>query len=371
MKVTVLFDNLQNGLSFVSHGVSNRNPMPSLLNFLLEVKNGKLTVSATDLEIGITSTIPCKSEKDGSVCVGAKTFLDFISNINTDKISLETNGTSLVLLGKGIKASFPTSSVEEFPKLYEDRGKKLATIKKEELDRELTRIVFAASLDLGRPALSGVLIRKEDASNTLILVATDGYRLSLKKNLKIKLEDKTDVSLLIPARLLRELFSFKTQEDSIDVYVSRESNQIIFADSQTTLVGRLIEAEYPDYEKILPTDFSVTAQFDKTEAQNAIRACMVFAREAANIVKVSIEKDTVVFSSSAPQSGENSIEISSKVTGEENQIAFNAKYLMDFFSNIDDDTVSFEMSGPLNPGVFKTLKDPDFLHLIMPIRVTE
>ncbi|MBI2621386.1 MAG: DNA polymerase III subunit beta, partial [Candidatus Levybacteria bacterium] len=120
---------------------------------------------------------------------------------------------------------------------------------------------------------------------------------------------------------------------------------------------------------IIPDDSSTRAVFDKNLAQGAVRACSVFAREAANIVKLSVGKDKIVFSSSASSVGENEVEVEAKVEGEENEIAFNARYLLEFLGSIDDEEVFFEMTGPLNPGVFKLPKDPDYLHIIMPIRV--
>ena len=134
-------------------------------------------------------------------------------------------------------------------------------------------------------------------------------------------------------------------------------------------MGRLIEAEFPNYEKIIPTDFSTKTVFEKESLQKAIKTSYVFARQTASILKLSIKKDKIVVSANAPSVGSNTIEVDAKTTGEENEIAFNARYLLDLLSNIDADEMSYEMTGPLNPGVFKIVGDTSFLHLIMPIRV--
>jgi DNA polymerase-3 subunit beta len=369
MKATILLENLQRNLSFVNHAISSKSSMPSLLNFLLKTKGGYLEAQATDLEIGILSKIPCKTEGEGDVSIAAKTFLDLVGSLTGDKVTLETKDNILSLSAQSVKTTFPIAPAQDFPTLFEKKGEKVGSLEKETLDNELSRIVFSASVDMGRPSLSGVLIKKEEKG--LTLVATDGFRLSLKKNLGVSLSQKIDASIIVPARLLREVVSFKPEEEKLDMYISKEANQVIFEDSRTTLVGRLIDSEYPDYEKILPADFSLRCLFDKDEAQNAVRVCAIFAREAANIIKLSIEKDKIVFSASAPSVGENSVEVAAKVEGEENQIAFNARYLLDFFGSISEESVSFEMSGPLSPGVFKSPKDPDYLHLIMPIRIQE
>jgi DNA polymerase-3 subunit beta len=157
----------------------------------------------------------------------------------------------------------------------------------------------------------------------------------------------------------------------VDVYTSKEKNQIIFFQNDTILIGRLIEAEFPNYEKIIPADFSTKTIFDKDSLQKAIKAGYVFARQTAGIIKLSIKKERIIISANAPSVGKNQIEVEAKTTGEENEIAFNARYLLDFLSNTTGETVSFEMNGPLNPGVFKETEDPTFMHLIMPIRVQE
>ena len=208
------------------------------------------------------------------------------------------------------------------------------------------------------------------------MVATDGYRLSLKKHaLKNvqKTKSKDPVSLIVPSRVIRELIQMEkdTGGSDVAVHASAEKNQIVFSASDTTLVGRLIEAEFPNYEKIIPTDFSTKTVFNKEDLQRAIKAGYVFARQTAGIVKMSIKKDKVVVSANAPSVGKNTIEVDAKTSGEENEIAFNARYLLDFLSNSTSEEVSFEMTGPLNPGVFKEENDPSFLHLIMPIRVQE
>ncbi len=362
---TVLLENLKTAVALASHGVSSRSILPVLLNFLLETQKEGLFISSTDLEVGIKIKVPAKIEDVGEVTIPAKTFSDLISNISSEKITLVQVGNMLELKTTHIHSKFPTISATEFPKLYESKGKLAGEFKKEEFDRQISRVVFAASLDSGRPALSGLLIKPEGKG--LSLVATDGYRLSLKQDFSDSLSKGVD-SLLIPARVLRELVGIKDCE-TVKLYTSDESNQVFFECGDVSLVGRLIEAEYPDYQKIIPQDFGTKAFFGRPEAQAAVRACSVFAREAANIVKMSIAKEKITFSSSASSVGENEIEVEAKVEGEENEIAFNARYLLDFFSNVDEDEISFEMSGPLSPGVFKLEKDKTFLHLIMPIRV--
>ena len=374
MKVSLLSENLQKKILFVNHAISTRSQLPILLNFLIEAKDGKLSISATDLEIGIIVDIPAKIEKGGVVTVPAKTLTELIGAFPLNKITLETTKDGLVLTGEKTRTVFQTAPTEDFPKLYGEKGKQVLTLKKETAGKDFLKVVFASSPDSERPALSGVLIKEEKEG--FLLVATDGYRLSLKKHAlkNVKKEKGEDpIHMLIPARVIREFIQMEKDMDSgeVGVHATKEKNQIIFSQNDITLVGRLIEAEFPSYEKIIPTDFSTKTTFEKEGLQRAIKAGYVFARQTAGIIKLSIEKNKIIVSANAPSVGRNMIEVDAKTTGEENEIAFNARYLLDFLGNIASETISFEMTGPLNPGVFKEEDDPSFMHLIMPIRVQQ
>jgi DNA polymerase-3 subunit beta len=368
MKITFLSDNLQGKISFLNHAVSTRGQLPILSNFLLEAKGGKLTISATDLEIGISSSIPVNIETEGSITIPAKNFSDLLLNITNQKITLSLVGETLNLTGEKIKASFQTMPAEDFPKLYEEKGDEIVSVKKTEIEEFISRIVFSAAIDSSRPALSGVLLDKDKEG--VVMVATDGYRLSLQKNVFRTIEG-LEKPLVVPARIIKELLSIKEDSGEIKIFVSEKNNQIIFLQNETVLVGRLIDAEYPDYEKIIPTEFTTKTEIERDLLQNAIKICSVFSRETANIIKFSIEKNKVIVSANSPSVGEDTVEVDAKTTGEENEIAFNAKYLLDVLSAVNEESLIFEMNGPLNPGVFRIKGDNTFLHLIMPIRVQE
>lgn len=369
MKLHLLTENLQRKLPFLNRAISTRSQLPVLLNFLLKTKSGKLEISSTDLEIGIQIEIPANIEEEGGITVPAKIFSELISSLFSGKLTLKTEGETLEVVTQKTKSTFQTIAQEEFPKLYEEKGEKIITIEKKTLDNDFTKVVFAASFDTGRPALSGVLIKKEEKG--FILVATDGYRLSLKHHLfPPEKEIAKDVEqLLIPARVIREILSIKEQEEKVRVFVSNKNNQVLFEQDGVVLVGRLIDAEFPAYEKIIPSSFSTKFTFDKEEMQKAVKLCSIFARDSANIIKFLVKKDKVLVSANMPSVGENTTEVEIKLEGEENEIAFNARYVLDLLASIEDEEMVFEMIGSLNPGVFKIKGDNSFLHLIMPIRV--
>jgi len=369
MKVNILTNNLQKKLSFVNHAVSQKSQLPILLSILFETIGGKLKISATDLEIGIEINVEAETIEEGAFVVPAKTFSELINSLTEENVSLNSTDTSLEVKTKKTKSVFSISTKEQFPSLYEEKGDKITTLSEENLQKDISSVVFSSSIDTTRPALSGVLVRKEE--NGFLLVATDGYRLSLKHYKTNNPEKMTSEAVIIPSRVLKELIAISEDKKPIDLFISSGSNQIIFQQNETTLIGRLIEAEFPQFEKIIPSDYSVTVQFDKDELQKAVKICSIFARDTANIIKFSFKKDKIIVSSSSSQVGENIVEVDAKLTGEENEIAFNSRYLLDLFANIDSKEMQFEMTGPLNPGVFKVKGDNSFLHLIMPIRVQE
>ena len=370
MKITLDTTILQKKLSFVTHGISSRTQLPVLLNFLLEASGGQLRISSTDLEIGIQVSLSAEVEEEGRVTIPARSFTELVQSLSTKTVSLLTSGASVEVVSSKTRSLFQTISADEFPKLFEDKGSKIASIDLESFQGALSGVIFAVSTETSRPALSGVLLRPE--SDGFLLVATDGYRLSLRRHISKegKLSEGSS-SLIIPARVMREASSIKDEEGKLELYILPESNQILFQQGGSVLVGRLIEAEFPNFEKIIPTEQSSKISVDREELLKAVKITSIFARESANIIKFSLKQGNLVVSSQTPSLGENTVDVEGKLTGEENEIAFNARYLLEFLSHVGSETITFEMTGPLNPGVFRIDGDSSYLHLIMPIRIQQ
>lgn len=368
MIVKVLSEALQKKLPLVNHAISSKSQLPILLNLLLTTRNGKLVLSATDLEIGIQTEVLAEIEEEGGITVPARVFSELIATLPQETITLKTVEGNLHVIGKKSKSVFQTIAQDEFPKLFEEKGLHIATVDKDVLISDFSKVLFSASLDTARPALSGILIKKEE--NGFLLVATDGYRLSLKHHISegasLSGEDET---LLIPARMIREVLALKHEGQTVDLYISKKNNQVIFSSNETLFIGRLLEAEFPKYDRIVPTDYSSKIGVDREELLKAVKTASIFARETANIVRFSLKNEQMVVSANTPSVGQNAIEVECSLQGEENEIAFNARYVLDALSNITETELVFEMNGPLNPGVFKVKNDDSFLHIIMPVRV--
>lgn len=370
MKVQLLADNLQKKLLFINHAITTKSHLPILQNILLETENGKLSIYATDLEIGIKTQVEADIVEEGGITIPAKVFIELINSLSSEKLTLETKENALTVVSKKTKSVFQTIAKDEFPKLYEEKGEHIATIKTDLLRQNIVKVVFVASQDTTRPSLSGVFLKQEEKG--FLLVATDGYRLSLK-HLTMDVEPKKDIenslSLIVPGRIFKEVLAIREESETVSIFISKTSNQILFEQGNTILVGRLIEGEFPKYERIIPSDYSARISFDREELQKAVKICSIFAKDAANIVKISLRKDQIIVSSQTQSLGENTVEVEATLQGEENEIAFNSRYLLDILSNLEENELEFEMTGPLNPGVFKIKNDPSFLHLIMPIRI--
>lgn len=381
MRIQVSTDLLQQKIGVLNHVISSKNHLPILLNILLETQKKEVKLSATDLEIGIQIILPATIEEEGGITIPARAFIELITNLPSETITLFSNGETLEVISKKTSSLFQTIPKEEYPELFKEKGEILAEFYSEEFKNDLTSVIFAASLDVMRPALSGVYLKQENKKGyDFLLVATDGYRLSLKQHKRekkggeevqkdFKDEEEKGKTLVIPVKVFKELVGTKGTGEKTKLYVSHQQNQVIFEQEDIVIIGRLLEEAFPNYEKILPSEHSVHVAFEREELQKAVKICSIFARDSANIVRLSVRKESIVVSSNTPSVGKNTVAVDAKVTGEENEIAFNARYLLDFLGTIEANELFFEMTGPLNPGVFKIKDDPSFLHLIMPIRV--
>lgn len=366
MRAAVVLDNLLNKLSFLNMAVSSKTQLPALTGFLIETEKGKIKISSSDLEIGIVTTLPASIEEEGTALVPAKPLTELLTSLTDEKIEIEKKDGSMTISGKKAKASLVCLDETEFPKVVADKGEEAGRLKKEDAQKKFLRTSFAAAQDAARPAMSGVLIKT--AGGKTAAVATDSHRLSLDADITVR--GVAGFNALVPARTIKALLSYKGAGDIV-VYVSQKNNQIIFEQDNTLLVGRLIDAQYPEYEKIIPKDFATKTEFDREEMQSALKTAAIFARENANIIRFSVRKNSVDVFAKGSGVGENKTEVVAQTTGEENEIAFNIRYVQEFLQNTDGEKVVFEMTGPLNPGVFKIAEDPSFIHLIMPIRVKD
>lgn len=369
MHFVVLKENINKALSIVSKTLSTKPQMPILSCLLLKAKEGKLQILSTNLELGIIYEIPVQIEKEGEIAIPGKLLADFITTLQTDKIEFEAESSKLTVKTKTNKASFTTANVSEFPPFLEspESKRKLPFNKIKDM---IIRTIFAASIDEARPILTGV--KTTLSQGKLFLTATDGYRLSKEH---INLEDtKEDTEIILPAQSLSEIvrIATETKADDISFAIVENKNQVVFTMPSVQIFTRLIDGEFPNTDKIIPQSFKTRVVIDKDVFYQAVKTASLFARGAANIIKIKVEKDRLMLSANNPQIGEDEDSVEAKVEGEETEIAFNFRFLLDLLANFPGPDVVFESSGPLNPGVFKPKSEKiNFLHIIMPVRVQD
>ncbi len=375
MKLSVLQENLARGLATVSRSVASRAQLPVLSNILLTTDQGRLKLSATNLETGINHWLGAKVEKEGAISIPAKILAESVASLPTEKVELEARENNLLVNCGQYQAEFNGLAATEFPKIPSVKGKPDLSFASDSLTRAINQVAFAAAQDEGRPVLTGVLLLVK--GKDLILAATDGYRLSLKKiptTKGITESKELKKGLIIPSRTLTELARAtgeKEQEKNIGLTITERANQVIFSTPDTEIVSRLIEGKYPDYEKIIPNKGKTNLMIDVVELIRAVRAAAIFAREAANIIRFQIDKKGLEITANTAQVGRNRVRLEAKVKGVGSKIAFNSRYLLDFLGTIESEQINLEISGSLNPGVFTVKGDQSYLHIIMPVRVQE
>ena len=374
MKVSILQENLAKGLNTINRFITTKAQLPILNNVLIKTDQGRLKLSATNLETGINFWLGAKVEEEGEICVPAKNLTEYITSLPVGKVDLEMKENLLKINSGSYQAQFLTSPSVEFPVIPTLEKKAEINLSFKDLSSAITQVAFAASQDEGRPVLTGVLLKVKKQS--LFLVATDGYRLSVKeiKDLKEIEKIKETEELLIPARALTEvgkIMSNSENESTLGLTITPKNNQIIFSTSEVEIISRLIEGKFPDFEKIIPDKRKTKIIIDTDSLLQAVRTTSIFAREAANIIKVEVSDSKMEISANNPQMGENKIKLEVKTEGEGGKIAFNSRYLLDFLSSAKTDLVSLEIGDSLSPGVFSLANDSSYLHVIMPIRVQE
>ncbi|MBL7078516.1 DNA polymerase III subunit beta [Candidatus Shapirobacteria bacterium] len=372
MKIEVLQEELNKALNIVNRFVDSRPQLPILTNILFEVRNKKLKLSATNLNLGINLWLGGKVEKEGEIAVPAREITEFISYLNPGPLSLELNNNQLVVASVANKATFVGIKPEEFPAIPQLPKENVFTLEAKALNEAVVQVGFSAALDETRPVLAGVYW--QFAGKEYQMVATDGYRLSLKKVElpKAVLAGKKKTIFLLPARSLSEVARLMAG-DLLKVGLTKDENQVVFGFEQVQISSRLLEGEFPEYEKIIPTAVKTKVWVDKNDLHSAIKAASVFAREAANIVILDISKKEIVIKADAPQMGENQSSVPVKVEGEPLKIAFNFKFLLDFINAVssEENNLILELTEPLSPALFKVEGDDSWLHVIMPVRLEE
>ena len=379
MNISLQKSKLSKALIYTSRVVSSKLNIPILSNVLLKIQKNILTLSATNLEMGIVLWIPSEVVSEGSLTVNAKYISDFVSATSEESIDLILSGNNLISKTESSEAKFSIISAEEFPILPKVSGEPIFIIKKDILKEALTKVIFACSTDLssGRIQQSGVLFDINREESKVDFIGLDGFRLSRKTSEVTSLKSEiTREEIIVPAKYLGELLKILGDfEDvnEVEVYLSENNSQLIFKFAEIEFSTRLLEGPYPEYKKIMPEETSFSFTFKKSDFENSLKIVNSFARGNLGnktLFDFEIENSSVTLKSSVSEIGEGRTVIKIEVIEGESDLntAYTLKYLQDFINHVKGDDIVYETKGPLAPAVLKDSKDENFIHLIMPMR---
>jgi DNA polymerase-3 subunit beta len=363
----MLQSNLSKVLGQTSKIVGNRTTLPVLSNILIQSQKGKIKFSATDLEVGITTAAIGKIDEEGEITLPARLLSDFIANNKDESIEITTAGTIATLKSSHYEATIHGIDAAEFPTIPEAPKAYFAKISRQVFLESLRKVNIAPANDETRPVLAGIFMQFD--GKTLILAATDSYRLAEKK---ITLEEAVEEKkLVVPSRTMGEVLRILSSADGIeDISLASTDNQISFKIGDTFIVSRIIEGTFPNYTQIIPSSSKIRAKVKLSELASAVKMSFLFAKDSANNnVKMMVKENEVSIISSASQAGSSKSAISAETSGGEIEIAFNARYILDVLNVLSDEYVVMEFNTSLVAGVVRPEKDDDYLYIMMPLKL--
>ena len=380
MRLSCLQENLSRGLAVVGRAVANRSTLPITQNVLLSVNQSMLQLSATNLEVAITTWTGAMVEEEGSVTVPARLLTEFVSSLPNERIDLELQPGTGVLELKCARsqAHIHGTDASEFPPIPTVEEGIGAKVDPSVLKSAIARVAFAAATEESRPVLTGVEM-KFDGSR-FSLAAADGFRLAVHQGvLRESVESETKV--IIPARTLNEVSRLLgDQEDPVEITMTPAKGQVLFrikGAETVEVVSQLLQGAFPNYEQLIPEKHDTRAVLDLPSLLRAVRTAAIFARDGSNIIRLELSPgngggDTgkVIVSARSQEIGDNQDEIDADVIeGVEGEIAFNSRYLLDVLAALERGKVALETASSSSPGVFRPVDSEDYIHVVMPMFV--
>ena len=372
MKLSCIQSNLRKGLATVSRAVATRSTLPETQNVLIATDNGRLRLTATNLEIAITTWIGAQIEEEGSVTIPARMLSDFINSLPDKKVDIETvaNPIGLKIHCANFDAQMNGIDPENYPPIPNISDGPKISISSSDFKSSLSRVRFAVATDESRPALTGVKV--DIKGNEFTLASADGFRLAIETG-SCESSVEEDVSVIVPGRTMNEIFSLLgTDSGMLDMTVTEQKSQALFKFGDVEVVTQLIQGNFPDYERLIPGEKGTICRVNREEILQATNAASVFARDGSGIIRMvsdDTDEGSIRIMSQAEELGSNESRVNASIEGEETRIAFNSKFLNEILSVLDGDEVEIETMSPSSPGVFRSAANSGYLHIIMPMFV--
>lgn len=359
---------LTKALNIVSKAVTTRTTIPILKGILLEVKeNGTLKMSASDLDITIEATIDVDEYVPGSVVVQSKLFGDIIRKLPSSEIYLESFGDNITIECMNSEFSIICSPGDEFPSIknFEDENETIS-FDKNLLKEMIRKTSFAASVDESKGVITGLLM--EMTADELVMVGIDGYRMAITREAMINMDEN---KVIISAKLMNEINKIigdSSDEEEVNVIFGKTN--ALFIIGNIRIVVRLLEGEFIKYKDILPRDSKIEVTVNRNYLQDSIERASLLSKEGKNnLIKFAIRDDIITITSKSEEGNVREEVLASK-TGDDLDIGFNAKYVLDVLKSIDDEEIKMMFNTSITPCVVKPLEGNKFDYLILPVRIS-
>ena len=375
MKVSVSQQQLAQGLGVVSRAVSPRSTLPVLANVLMATDEGRLRLSATNLELGISTWIGAQIEEEGSITVPARLLADMVNTLPNDTVHLSVNPNNFTL---SVKCSSSVTEIkgidaQEFPPMPATDASEGVNIKVADFKEMINQVAFAASSDEARPVLQGV--QTTLTGNEISMAATDGFRISVRK---IHLEEnvRKAATLIIPARALNELARITADGESIlCMIVPGGRGQVIFRLDSTELVSQLIDGSFPDYRVIIPRSFKTHTILSTAAFLKACKQAEIIARNGNNVIRLSLQPNSdkpgqVEITAQSEETGTSENVIDATIDGAGLMIAFNVRFMREVLEVVKTPNLALETNDNKSPARVQPIGDEEFQHVIMPMNLS-
>lgn len=365
MKFTCQRTDIIEAMGVVVRAVGSNNTLPVLDNVLIEAKADSISFTTTDLDIALSHSFPAQVAQPGSFTVPAKRLNDYLSFLSDETVTIElAEGDAVTVKSGKAKSKIKGIIASEYPSTPVVEPEFSITMLGKELSDGIKHVIFAASSNSIRPVLSGILLLAE--GSTLTLAGTDSYRLSEIK-LALPKEISGEVRAIIPARTMGEIQRLARLADG-DVQVLLAKNQIQVIMGKVRLISRIIDGNYPDYEKIIPKSFVSHVTCSKNDLILALKRLNVFAKDNNYTVKIALGGGALQLTTDPSLTGEQETELPADIEGGDAAIALNSQYLLDILGVLDNDRVALHVGQPGQPVSVRGNSDR-FIGIIMPLKI--
>lgn len=365
MKIVCTQENLNRGLTLVSNIANRSSNLPILNNVLIRADKDGVTLITTDLEVGVKAKIRGKVDKEGEFTIDAKLLHNFVSLLPKENINLSLSEDDLEIRSSNQETTIKGLAAEDFPLIPDMDKQNMVEIGVSDLKKSLQQVLLAASLDSSRIEINAVNFNF--SSNLLTLAATDSYRLAEKK---LSVSNGQDSSLIIPLKTLQELSRILNEQQEKKIKIYFNENQILFEFDGVELISRVIDGKYPDYSQIIPAEFKTEAKCDIGKLVPAIKSVALFCRQGINDIRLSFDSkaNKIVIATASSNTGTSVAKVEADIRGEDNDIVFNYRYLLDGLGQISGSEVNMKINNNSSPGLLQPINDNKYIYLVMPIR---